>query len=280
MISSRLLNSIAVPVGAHRRTAAAFMQQAVTPASVSSTSSETVRYNTSPAYKRHLQKQKAQPRRSSLAAYHIKPSIPAHQEGIQVPSLRVAKSMPAGFSEMENEPLVVIAEMGNHKARKEVLKRHIMMIDNVDYEEASKTFEKIQEKNRENITMAVLPYKIGIATALTAGLGAIPMVFDVNIAMWFNEAFVTMEIPPPDELDTKLETGAWTWNWMEPVLGTASFTLLCLQFSREQIKNLGLKPYTEKLKEARAQALYKAFPQYDERILHDFVDTDRMVKYF
>lgn len=28
------------------------------------------------------------------------------------------------------------------------------------------------------------------------------------------------------------EIGAWTWNWMEPLTGTLSFTLLTLQFAR------------------------------------------------
>jgi len=286
MISTRLFKSNMVPLAGQRclarQAAAAMMQQSVnvfTPTENPVSASGSVRHNSSPAYRRFVQDQKQQISTLPVGAY-IKPTIPAHEKGIQVPSLDVAKAMPCGFSEMENEPLVVIAEMGNHKARKEVLRRHIMMVDNVEYEEACTTLEKIEQKNRENITLAVLPYQVGIVTALAAGFGAFPMVFDVDIAMWFNHHFVTMEIPEPSELDTRLETGAWTWNWMEPALGTASFTLLCLQFSREQIKNLGLKPYTEKLKEKRAQALYKAFPQYDATILHDFVDTDRMVKTF
>ena len=183
------------------------------------TSSVIVRYQTSPAYRRYLQKQNGS-------------SINAHEHGVQTPSLGVARTMPNGFSEMENGPLIVIAEMGNHKARCEVLRRHIMMMDNVDYEDATTTLNEIEKKNRKNIIWAVLPYQIGIATALMAGIGAIPMVFNVDIALWFNHHFVTMEIPGESDLDTALETGAWTWNWMEPVLGTASFTLLCLQFSR------------------------------------------------
>mmetsp|Transcript_8966 Transcript_8966/g.16118 ORF Transcript_8966/g.16118 Transcript_8966/m.16118 type:complete len:113 (-) Transcript_8966:129-467(-) len=102
------------------------------------------------------------------------------------------------------------------------------------------------------------------------------MVFDVDTAMWFNRKFVTMDIPEPSELDTWLEVGAWTWNWMEPVLGTASFVLLCLQFSRAQIQNLGLKPFTKYLKEMRARNLAKAFPQYNEHFLIEFGETDPM----
>ena len=186
-----------------RQAASVFAPTSTSPLEPAATTSGAVRHSTSPAYKRYLQKQKQQRSKLPLGAY-IKPTIPAHEKGIQVPSLSVAKAMPCGFSEMENEPLVVIAEMGNHNARKEVLKRHIMMVDTVDYEEACKTLKKIQEKNRENILLAVLPYKLGIATALVAGIGAIPMVFSQDVAMWFNEAFVTMEIPPPSDLDTRL----------------------------------------------------------------------------
>jgi len=258
---------------AHQQAAAAFMQATSTnnninvPTSLSTSTTISVRYLTSPAYRRYLQKQRLEP----------KPTIPAHEPGIQTPSLDVARCFPNGFSEMDNEPLIVIAEIGNHKARCEVLKRHIMAIDNVDYGEAGKTLKEIGMKNRENISWALLPYQVGIATAMIAGIGAIPMVFDVDLALWFNHHYVTMEIPPPSDLDTHLETGAWTWNWMEPALGTASFTLLCFQFSRAQIKNIGMKPYTERLKEMRLKKLIQAFPRYDGDLLHNFVDTDRMI---
>lgn len=192
--------------------------------------------------------------------------------------MEVARSMGWGFSEMENEPLAVIAEMGNHKAREEVLTRHIMAVDNVNYAQARKTLDEIASKNREGLMIATMPYKIAIAVALITGFGSIPMVFDIEVALWFNEKFVTMEIPPPDDLDTCLETGAWTWNWMEPVLGTLSYALLCFQVARQNMKNLGMKPYTSRLIETRAKNLIKFYPHYEESILHKFVETDAMVK--
>jgi len=64
---------------------------------------------------------------------------------------------------------------------------------------------------------------------------------------------------------------------MEPALGTASFTLLCFQFSRAQIEKIGMKPYTERLKEARARSLIEAFPTYDRSILRNFVNTKDMI---
>jgi len=47
---------------------------------------------------------------------------------------------------------------------------------------------------------------------------------------------------------------------------------------RQQIQNLGLKPYTGHLIEARSRSLVKSFPKYSADLLHSFVETDRMVK--
>ena len=167
----------------------------------------------SPAYRRYLSKQQ-QSAAAAIAgpglANHQKvvikggPGIHASQPGIQVPTLEVSKALPHGFSEMDNEPLLAIAEMGNHSARIEVLKRHIMAVDHVNYQTATITFHKIAARARQGMVRQCLPYQIGIAGALLGAFGAIPMVFDVNTAMWFNETYVTMDIPPPSDLDTSL----------------------------------------------------------------------------
>jgi len=224
----------------------------------------------SPAYKRHILK-------NSQSTKGEKPAITTHGSGIQLPSRDVARDMGMAFSEMENEPLLVIAEMGNHKARTEVLRRHIMAVESIRYNEAGKIMDEIAAKNRENMTIYVLPYVLGIVCAGVLGVGAIPMVFEIDLALWFNHHYVTMEIPPPSDLDTALETGAWTWNWMEPIIGTASFTLLALQFGRQQMLNLGLKPYTQWIISRRSKFLYKAYPQYDETMIHSFVESDPMI---
>lgn len=202
------------------------------------------RRHTSPAHRRYLQKKgvhdgyyfkgKHSGTGGPIAKVHIGtgPRIPAEMPGIQVPTLAVAEALPCDFSEMDNEPLLTVAEMGNHQARVELLKRHIMSVDKVDYATANKTFDEIAEKSREGVFLQMFPYKIGIALSLIGAFGAWPMVFDETTSLWFNHHFVTMEIPEPSDLDTWLEVGAWTWNWNEPVIGTASFALLCLQFSR------------------------------------------------
>ncbi|KAL3920145.1 MAG: hypothetical protein SGARI_007021 [Bacillariaceae sp.] len=218
--------------------------------SSSPTTTTTTRQLTSPAYRRYLQKQGGTPtglyyKGRTAAGAAVPPSgqpvvveigsgprIPAEQPGTQVPTIDIARALPNGYSEMDNEPLLAVAEMGNHGARIELLKRHIMAVDEVDYATAGKKFLEIKAKAQEGSALSLLPYKIGIAAAVACSVGAWPMVFDETTSLWFNHHFVTMEIPEPSDMDTWLEVGAWTWNWNEPVLGTASFVLLCLQFTR------------------------------------------------
>lgn len=154
------------------------------------------------------------------------------QKARTVPTVPIAKAMAARYETMDNETLVTIAAMRVHDARSEVLKRHIMAIDNVSYDEANVTFATIAARNRRGMAFAALPYQIGMTAAVGGALASVPMVFDLSTAEWFNRRFVTTDVPEPKDLETFLEVGAWTWSWMEPVLGHVSFFLLCLQFSR------------------------------------------------
>jgi hypothetical protein len=168
---------------------------------------------------------------------------------------------------MDNTTLVTLGGMGNHEARTEILVRHIMATDRCTYEEAQVVHGRIVKKNSEYMFMLSLPYQVGIASAVTVGVVSFPMVFHQGTAELFNTHFVTTDIPEPEDLETMLEVGSWTWNWMEPPLGTLSFILLCMQYARAQIQNLGIKPYTELVKQWRGERLARAFPQYDSRVL-------------
>lgn len=64
---------------------------------------------------------------------------------------------------------------------------------------------------------------------------------------------------------------------MEPPLGTFSFVLLCLQFSRAQLQNLGIRPFTQYIKAHRAERLCREYPGYDEQVLSDFSTTDSIM---
>jgi len=81
------------------------------------------------------------------------------------------------------------------------------------------------------------------------------MIFHLETVDLFNNLYVTSDRPEPKDLETPLEVGSWAWNWMEPPLGQISFFLLCMQYARAQMENLGLKPYTKWYKDRRARIL-------------------------
>lgn len=204
-------------------------------------------------------------------------SPPQYRHFSSIPDMERAKTMRPKIAEMENETLTIIANMGNHQAGCEVLKRHIMSVDNVNYEEACRTFTKIEEAN-QGTDVRTIPYFVGIGAGMFMAAGSLPMVFDLTTAKWFNELYVTTDVPEAVDLETWLEVGSWTWNWMEPPLGTLSFMLLCLQFTRSQIQNLGLKPYTEMVIQQRADKLADKFPKYDRDIIHMYSESEPLVK--
>lgn len=150
----------------------------------------------------------------------------------EVPSLSMVKSMPVSLSGMDNVALTTLGAMGNHAALQEMLKRHIMSVDNISYKEASDIYDKIEKKNHEWENYMAFPFQASVTTCLAAGVLSIPLVFHLPTVEFFNDHFVTAEHPPTKELETALEVGSWSWNWMEPVFGTSTFLLLALQYMR------------------------------------------------
>ena len=200
-----------------------------------------------------------------------------YHHDIRKPTIEEAKNMPREFCEMPNEILMQLGALGEHEANKERLRREIMAVDNVDWDAAGPKLLEIEKANKAGMSIATFPYKLGVFGALLTGVGSIPMVFQLDLAIWFNEEYVTTDVPPPADLETWLEVGAWTWNWMEPVLGTASFTLLGFQFARAQMLNMRLKPYSDFMLHRRADNLYASYPMYDEKIVKEFAMSDNFL---
>jgi hypothetical protein len=106
-------------------------------------------------------------------------------------TLKQAKEMPKCYTTMSNDIIVILALSGDQAAREERLIREIMSVDNKSWSEAEAVFIKMMKKNRANLFLATLPYKIGIVTAVSAGLLSFPFIFELNHVAWFNETFVT-----------------------------------------------------------------------------------------
>lgn len=190
----------------------------------------------------------------------------------------MAKAMPREYHEMSNSLLVPLAYRGDYGARYERFVREVMTVDNVDFATAAATVKQASAANRRMNAVWKLPYYIGIGTALGAGLLSFPMVFDVSTALWFDETYVTAEIPPPSELLSVLEVGSWTWGWMEPPMGQISFFLLALQWARSQMINISAKPFSNWMVAQRGKSLAATYPNYNENIVKDFAEVDMFYK--
>ncbi len=139
-----------------------------------------------------------------------------------------------------------------------------MSVDTIEYEEAEKVVKKISAENKRGMTSENLPYHAGFAVSVIGGIISFPMIFDINTVHWFNDNFVTADVPEPKDLETFLEVGSFSWAWMEPIIGQVSFVLLAAQFARNQALNLGIRPYGDWMKNRRANHLVATFPKYDE----------------
>ena len=67
--------------------------------------------------------------------------------------------------------------------------------------------------------------------------------------------------------------GSWAWNWMEPPLGTLSFTVLCIQYAAEQRKHIGLKTAEERICERMGEKIVARYPAYNASIVRAYAEA-------
>ena len=158
-----------------------------------------------------------------------------------------------------------------------------MNIDSVGHEQAHVTVEYMHQNNHELMWLATLPHKIGVAGFLGTALFSPFIVWHANTAIWFQENFVAgpnisstndMAIPQAEDLQTALETGIWTWNWMDAPVGAACFIFVALAYTRSQMHNLRWRPYTDKIRQLRARRLVGRFPQYNTKLVENYSLSD------
>lgn len=115
-----------------------------------------------------------------------------------------------------------------------------------------------------------MPYRIGITLAFVGGIASAFMVFEPTVAEWYGVNIAGEELPEGVESIDEMtinQVGTWTWSWMEPMIGTASFVLLCAQFTRAQASKMNMKTYSDRILGWRADRLSQAFPQYDSSMV-------------
>jgi len=221
----------------------------------------------------------------SNAVRTARPTMPAFQsfrfmttgdgeESPTRPTVGDVQLLPRHVSEYSAELLISAALHGDDDAIRERLVREVMRVDSIEWVEATQQVDTIRDTNQSGLLGVKFPYYVGITIGFVSAWGCLPLVFDLPTAEWFNTAYVTTEHPQPEDVETWLEVGAWTWNWMEPLLGTISFQLLALQFMRNQMLNVGFKPYTGWLLSSRADRLANAYPMYGREMVRDYAIAD------
>ena len=73
--------------------------------------------------------------------------------------------------------------------------REVMHVDGVEWDEGRSKVGAMAREMRDGNGVSDFPYKLGIGVSLLSGALSIPMVFDLNTALWFNEAYVTTDVP-------------------------------------------------------------------------------------
>ncbi|KAJ3224398.1 hypothetical protein HK099_008503 [Clydaea vesicula] len=175
--------------------------------------------------------------------------------------------------------LAKIAALGDIEAQRERVIREIIRVDSVSREDAASIFKQIEDSNRKKLRYYIFPTYFGIFSSICGAGICLPMVFQKDSAVWFNEIFVTKDLPAMEDFETCFEVGAFTWNYMDPILESVLFIFICLHFARAQLKNIGIVPNTflHFFKRRRSARLCKEYPQYDASILQDFSEGDPLI---
>jgi len=186
------------------------------------------------------------------------------------PSVKTARLQPTHISEIGHSTLAHLALQGNHFAHRERMIREIMSVDNVNWEEAHETLEKMDLYKERNYWWVTMPYRIGICVATACGVASIAMVFHPRVAFWYGTEIAGEDLPYTDKDVNDMtinQVGTWTWSWMEPMIGTASFVLLCAQFMRGQLIKLQMKTFLEIMESRKANKLATQFMKYDKSMV-------------
>jgi len=186
------------------------------------------------------------------------------------PTLEYAEKQPSHVCELNHLSLAQLAMLGDHCARRERLLREVMAVDQITWGEAHEVLTSFDKYNEKYYWFETLPYRIAITLAFIGGVSSFVMVFWGPVAEWYGVNIVGESLPETAESVDSMtfnQVGTWTWTWMEPMLGTASFVILCAQFTRAQASKMNMKTYSDRILQWRANRLSKKFPQYDASML-------------
>ena len=89
---------------------------------------------------------------------------------------------PNGYN---NELLIKCANLGDAGSIRELLVRHIMRIEDSEWEHADAIVKRIEDDATSGLFKHKLPYFFGVVFGFVSAWGSLPMVFDLDTALWF-----------------------------------------------------------------------------------------------
>lgn len=187
------------------------------------------------------------------------------------PTIDEVRASPRFVYEYSNEMLFYAArDTDAHDIHQERLIREIMIVDEIEYDEAAEVMRHMFRYNNELSKYLMIPFHAGLAFCAVSAVGCVPLVFNYTAATNFADLIAASPEEPISPDTAFSDIGTWTWAWMEPIIGTASFSILCLQLLRSAMINLAYRPVRDSVMSYRANALADAFPQFDRPIVKDF----------
>eukprot|EP00927_Polykrikos_kofoidii_P020975 TRINITY_DN20000_c1_g1_i1.p1 TRINITY_DN20000_c1_g1~~TRINITY_DN20000_c1_g1_i1.p1 ORF type:complete len:397 (-),score=32.50 TRINITY_DN20000_c1_g1_i1:76-1092(-) len=178
--------------------------------------------------------------------------------------------------QLDSDTLVSLALSGDMYARRERLLREIMLVDKVSWDDAHDRLIEIDVFCEQYYWLQSMPYRIGVFLAVAGAVGSCLLVFNKSLSLSYAVGIAGEELPEGVEDISEMtynQVGTWTWAWMEPMIGTASFVLLCLQFGRAHCAKMKLNTYTEMMLSWRVNRVAAQFPQYDHAIVRAWTSS-------
>mmetsp|Transcript_42684 Transcript_42684/g.92098 ORF Transcript_42684/g.92098 Transcript_42684/m.92098 type:complete len:365 (-) Transcript_42684:74-1168(-) len=186
------------------------------------------------------------------------------------PGLQQAEKQQAHVCELNHESLAELAMLGNHPARRERLIREIMCVDQISWSRAHEVLYEFDKYKERYYWIETFPYRLGIAAAIISGAASVALVFWPPVAYWYGTEIAGEELPEDTNDISELtinQVGTWTWSWMEPMIGTATFIILCCQSSRAQMAQMNMRTYGDRVLGWRADRVANKFPIYDRSMV-------------
>lgn len=186
-----------------------------------------------------------------------------------VPTLDLVADQVNHTMQLNNNTLASLAIVGDSFARKERLIREIMQVDKCSWDEAHEKLIEMDEYNERYYWFETIPYRVGMSAAAFGVIASILLVFHKPTAKLYATEVAGEDLPEDKDITTMTtnQVGAWTWEWMEPMIGVASFVILCLQCARSQMLKLRMSAYTAWMLKNRADRLTQQYPQYTGAIV-------------